>query len=83
MTKKKDKENVFASAAVTAQSNMKKLVSDQVVESKPTDQEETKAFSLRLPKRLHKKALQHRIETDESMNALIIRLLEEFFEDQE
>lgn len=79
MAKKKDDENVFASAAIAAQSNMKKLVTDQVEAKKVKsgDPDEIKAFSLRLPASLHEKAQIHRIATGETMNALITRLLKQ------
>ena len=79
MAKKKDNGNVFASAAADAQSNMKKLVTDQVEAKKirKVGSDEIKGFNLRLPESLRKKAQIHRIATGESMNALIIRLLEQ------
>lgn len=81
MPPKKTGENIFASAAIAAQSNMQKIVKQQTQPSaagKPT-----KGFIVRLPADLHKKAFQNRVETGESINTLIIRLLKQELDGKE
>jgi predicted HicB family RNase H-like nuclease len=36
---------------------------------------EMKSFTVRIPVTLHKRAMYHRVETGESVNSLIVRLL--------
>lgn len=43
------------------------------------EQEKERTYTQRLPESLWKKAAYHKIETGESMNALVVRLLQDFF----
>jgi predicted HicB family RNase H-like nuclease len=46
------------------------------------DDKEIVAFNVRLPREVWKLAKFHDIENNESMNALIVRLLTEYFQSQ-
>lgn len=76
---KKDSGNVFAAGAKAAEKDMKKIVRKQVPQK--TDEEDV-AFTVRISPALHKKARYYSIESRESMNSLIVRLLDEFFAEE-
>lgn len=67
-----EKANIFASASAKAKTTMEKAAKPATKSAKAPE----KGINVRMPVELHRKALMHRINTGESMNALIVRLLE-------
>lgn len=65
--------NVFMSASQKAKAGMAKAA--QTSTRKPVSQKE-KMVNVRVPPELHRRMMEHRLNTNESMNALIVRLLE-------
>lgn len=76
MTKAKENANAFIGAARKSKQEMDGFM------KRPTKKEEAekrglKIINIRIPADLHKKMQYHRIETGESMTALMVRLLED------
>lgn len=68
-------ENVFMSASQKAKAGMEKTARGAKTGQEAKGKE--KVVNVRMPPELHRKAMEHRLETGESMNALMLRLLEE------
>lgn len=67
-------ENVFMSASRKARTGMEKTAKGAKTGREAKGKE--KVVNVRMMPELHRKAMEHRLETGESMNALILRLLE-------
>lgn len=68
------KENVFVSASQKAKEGMAKATKTSI--ERPTSPQEEKIVNVRVTPAMHKRMMIHRLETGESMNALLVRLLE-------
>ena len=68
--------NVFTNASAKAKSSMEKAARGKPAAG--TD-EELKVVNVRMPASLHKRAMMHRLETGESVTALVVRLMKQEF----
>lgn len=70
-------ENLFAKAAEQANIEQDTKLSKLKSKPMPPVNDDIVAFNLRLPRSMRKKCQQHRIDTGENMNQLILRLLDQ------
>lgn len=70
-------ENAFMIASQKAKKSMAKTVQAETSEAAPKSlPQKEKLVNVRVPAELHRRMMEHRLNTNESMNALIVRLLE-------
>lgn len=65
-------ENVFTAASKKASESMAKATK---ATTKKSDPEKVKVVNVRVPEELHRRMMQHRLDTGESMQNMILRLI--------